>query len=203
MIPAIVLAAGQSSRMGRPKALLAAGSGDDTFVSRLSRALLDGGAADVLVVGRPDDEALAAELQRVAEAGRAVRLVLNHHAERGQLSSVVAGLNAADRPGVTGILITPVDAPLIRPATVGALLAAFATRRDAIVRARFGGRHGHPVIFARKYFDELRRADPGVGAKAVVHAHADAVLDIDTNDPAVVDDIDGPDDYARLISAKS
>ena len=82
------------------------------------------------------------------------------------------------------------------------LLAEFAAHRDAIVRAAFGGRHGHPVIFARKYFDELRHADPAAGAKAVVHAHADAVLNIEANDPGVVDDIDGPDDYARLINAK-
>jgi molybdenum cofactor cytidylyltransferase len=201
MIPAIVLAAGRSSRMGRPKALLATGPEDETFVSRLARTLLDGGVADVLIVGRPDDEALAAEVRRIGDRGRAARLVLNPHAERGQLSSVVTGLNAADRPGVTGLLITPVDAPMIQPATVRMLLSESAAHHDAIVRAAFGGRHGHPVIFARKYFDELRRADPAAGAKGVVHAHADAVRNVDTNDPAVVDDIDGPDDYARLLSA--
>lgn len=203
MIPAIVLAAGQSIRMGRPKALLPAGPGEETFVSRLSRTLLAGGAADVLVVGRPADDELAAEVRRIGDDGRAVRLVLNPHAERGQLSSVVAGLNAADRPGVTGILLMPVDAPLVRPSTVSALLAEFAARRDAIVRAAFGGRHGHPVIFARTYFDELRRADPAAGAKAVVRAHPDAVRNVDTGDPGVVDDIDGPDDYARAISGES
>ena len=201
MIPALVLAAGQSSRMGRPKALLATGPDEETFVSRLSGSLLDGGAADVLVVGRPDDDALAAEVRRLADAGRAVRLVLNPHADRGQLSSVVAGVNAADRPGVTGILLMPVDAPRVRAATVRTLLDAFAAHRDTIVRAVFAGRHGHPVIFARRYFDELRRADPAAGARAVVRAHPDAVLNVDTDDPGVVDDIDGPDEYARVFSA--
>ncbi|HET7217883.1 MAG TPA: nucleotidyltransferase family protein [Vicinamibacterales bacterium] len=202
MIPGIVLAAGQSSRMGRPKALLATASPGETFVSRLSRTLLEGGVADVLIVGRPDDDALAAEVRRIADAGTAARLVLNHHAERGQLSSVVTGLNAADRPGVTGILIVPVDVPLIRAATVRLLLAEFSAHRDAIVRATFGGRHGHPVIFARQYFDALRRADPTAGAKAVLHAHGRAVLNVESNDPAVVHDIDAPEDYARVFNAK-
>jgi len=201
MIPAIILAAGQSSRMGQPKALLAAGSDGGTFVGRLARALLDGGVADVLVVGRPDDEALRAEVQRIGDAGAAVRLVINAHPDRGQLSSLLAGLNAADRPGVTGVLVTPVDAPMILPATVRVLLAEFSAAPHAIVRAAFQGRHGHPVIFARRHFDDLRHADPSVGAKAVIRAHAGSVLTVDVSDPGVIQDIDGPDDYARLFNA--
>lgn len=188
--------------MGRPKALLQASQDGDTFVARLTRTLLEGGVVDVFVVGRAGDDGLASEVQRMADAGHAVRLVLNHHAERGQLSSVVTGLNAADRPGVTGVLVVPVDSPFVRADTVRALLAEFAAHRDAIVRAAFCGRHGHPVIFARRYFDELRRADPDAGAKAVVHARADAVRNVDANDPAVVDDIDGPADYERAFTAK-
>ena len=114
---------------------------------------------------------------------------------------MIAGLNAADRPGVRGVLITPVDAPLIRPGTVSTLLETFAARRPLIVRATHRGRHGHPVIFGRGVFDALRHADPAIGAKAVVRAFVSDLLDLEVEDPGVVHDIDGPSDYARVFNA--
>lgn len=182
--------------MGRPKALLPARPDGPSFVRHLSATLLDGGVADVIVVGRPDDAALRAE---VDGAGTGVRFVVNAHAEDGQLSSTIAGLNAADRPGVHAVIVTPVDTPLIQPATVRALLTMFATRRPLIVRATYHGRHGHPVIFGRGVFDALRHADPSIGAKAVVRAQASGLVDIEVDDPGVLHDIDGPDDYARVF----
>ena len=197
MIPGVILAAGRSSRMGQSKALLPTRPGGPSFVRRLSAALLEGGVVDVLVVGRPDDGVLRTEVESL---GTGVRLVINAHAEAGQLSSVIAGLNAADRPGVHGVLITPVDVPFILPGTVRALLTTFASRQAPVVRATHLGRHGHPVIFGRGVFDELRRADPALGAKAVVQAHARDLIDLEVDDPGVLHDIDGPDDYARVFN---
>jgi molybdenum cofactor cytidylyltransferase len=185
--------------MGQSKALLRISREGTTFVAQLTSSLVTAGVADVLVVGRPEDDALARELDAQAMA---VRFVPNEHADEGQLSSVLAGLNAADRPGVTGILVTPVDAPFIRPETIRALLATFAARHPPIVRATYQGRHGHPVIFGRSVFAELRRANAAIGAKAVVQAHAVDRVDFDVDDPAVVDDIDNPDDYARRLSER-
>jgi molybdenum cofactor cytidylyltransferase len=197
MVPGLILAAGRSSRMGQPKALLPAGPGGPTFVRQIAAVLVEGGVIDALVVGRPDDRALRAEVESI---GTPVRFVVNEHADSGQLSSVIAGLNAADRPGVSGVLVTPVDVPLIQPATVQALLAAFASGPAVVVRATYRGRHGHPVIFGRAVFDDLRRADPSVGAKAVVHAHQLGLVDLDVDDPGVLHDIDEPGDYASLFN---
>lgn len=183
--------------MGQPKALLPTRPDGPTFVRHLSAALLEGGVIDVLVVGRPDDDALRME---VLSLGTGVRFVVNAHAESGQFSSVIAGLNAADRPGVHGVLVTPVDVPLVLPGTVRALLTAFASGRAPVVRATYLGRHGHPVIFGRAVFDALRRADPDIGAKAVVQAHARDLIDLEVDDPGVLHDIDGPDDYARVFN---
>ena len=74
-------------------------------------------------------------------------------------------------PASTGLLVTPVDAPLVGAATVRQLLAAISNRHLPLVRATHNGRHGHPVVFARKVFDELRHADPGVGARAIVRRY--------------------------------
>jgi molybdenum cofactor cytidylyltransferase len=196
VIPGIILAAGLSSRMGRPKALLPARLDGPTFVGQLARTLLDGGVADVIVVVKPNDRELADEVVRLGER---VRSVTNPHAELGQLSSLLAGLDAADHPGVRGVLVTPVDAPFVRETTIAILLSAFASRNVPLVRATFRGRHGHPVIFGRSLFDALRRADPRLGAKAVVQAHAHEPVDVDVDDEGVLHDIDGPDDYARAV----
>ena len=181
--------------MGRSKALLTAPSGETTFVARLAATLLEGGVADALVVGRPGDGALRAELERLPGP---IRFVPNHNADTGQLSSLLAGLNAADRPGMNAILVTPVDLPLLRAASVAALLAAFNAGGRAIARATHGGRHGHPVIFGRSVFDALRRADPATGAKSVVRSHP--VLDVEVPDAGVLHDVDTPEDYQKLIA---
>jgi molybdenum cofactor cytidylyltransferase len=185
--------------MGRPKALLTLPSDGATFVGRLVRTMLAGGTADVLVVARPSDDGLAAEVRRLADDGCAVRLVENAHADRGQLSSVVVGVNAADHPGVRGVIVTPVDSPLVGAATVRQMLSVFNTRQAPVVRASYRGRHGHPVIFSRRVFDNLRHADPAISAKAVVHAHAGELIDVEVDDPGVVLDADNPDDYARIL----
>lgn len=197
MVPGLVLAAGASSRMRRDKALLTCGPGSLTFVASIIEALRDGGVDDVLVIGRPEDDALREEV----DAYRA-RFVENPRHQDGQLSSLLAGLNVADRPGVQAVLTTPVDLPLIDGRIVATLLEAWSASRDAIVRPVYRGRHGHPVIFPRAVFADLRHADPSIGARGVVNAHAAHVVDVDIDDSAVVTDIDTPEDYDRLIRTR-
>lgn len=182
--------------MARPKALLMCGADGPTFVHRLAQAFCGGGLPEALVVGRPDDRDLRTEVEAM---GVPARFVENADADAGQLSSLLAGLQAADRPGVRGVLVAPVDSPLIAAETVRAVLAAFDASRAPIVRARYHGRNGHPVLFSRAVFHELRHADPAVGARAVVRAHADRLLNVDVEDPGVVHDVDTPDDYRTLF----
>jgi CTP:molybdopterin cytidylyltransferase MocA len=191
MTPAIVLAAGASTRMGRPKALLRAG--DRTFIRAILDALRDGGVQEAVVVVRPGQDAVIAE---IAAAGFG-RAVANPRADEGQLSSLIIGLDAIDRPGVESALVTLVDVPLVGAAAVRTLLARAASSPAPILRAVHQGRHGHPVIFTRDLFDHLRRADPAAGAKAVVRAFG--VEDVELADTGVVEDVDTPDDYARLF----
>jgi CTP:molybdopterin cytidylyltransferase MocA len=192
MIPAILLAAGASTRMGRAKALLPLG--DRTFVRAILHALRDGGIADAVVVIRPGDAPIADE---IAAAGFG-RAVVNLRAEQGQLTSLLAGLEAVDTPGVGAVLVTLVDMPLVQPSTNRTLCARAALSSAGVVRAVHRGRHGHPVIFKRALFDALRHADPSIGAKAVMRAAS--VDDVDVDDPGVAQDVDTPADYARVIA---
>ena len=190
MIPAIVLAAGASTRMGRPKPLLPIGG--RTFVRRILDALHEGGVAEAVVVVRPRAAGVVEEIG-LAQFGRPVE---NPDPDRGQLSSLLAGLDAVDRPGVDAVLMTLVDVPLVRPPTIAALLARAPAATAPILRVAHHGRHGHPVIFTRAVFDALRAADPAVGAKAVLRTHA--VEDVEVDDPGVFADVDTPGDYERL-----
>ena len=190
MVPAIVLAAGASSRMGSPKALLRIG--DETFVRRILRILREAGVPAAAVVARPGQEALALEVA----AARFGQIVENSRADEGQLSSLVAGLDAIDQPGVDGALVTLVDVPGISRAVISALLERMDASPALVIRAVHDGRHGHPVIFRRALFDRLRQADPAVGAKAVVRAVE--VEDVEVHEPGITQDVDTPADYERL-----
>ena len=182
--------------MGFPNGLLAHLDHDRTFVDYLVRSAITAGAMPVLVVGRLQDTKLSSE----AVAAGAV-FVANTAADEGQLSSVVAGLvEAAVLPHMRAVIVMPVDVPLIRPGTIERLIGAEPTTTAMILRATYKGRHGHPVLFKREVFDELRRADPAIGARAVVRLNPARVLDIEVDDPGVIVDVDTPADYQRVFN---
>jgi molybdenum cofactor cytidylyltransferase len=195
-MPAVVLAAGRSTRMGRPKALLPATRAGETFIERLVGTLIAGGIDDVVVVAGETAPAIGTRL------GFRARVVVNPDVDRGQLSSILVGLDVVDRPGVLAVMIAPVDQPLVSETTVRALAEAWRRHRAPIVRPVREGRHGHPVIFDRAVFDELRAADPSSGARAVVHAHAENLVEIAVDDDGSFADIDTPADYERWTGLK-
>jgi len=194
VIPGVILAAGRSSRFGRSKALLPVDQGGSPFVSRLVNLFRTAGVSQVFVVGRDNDAALREVVHAIS-----ARFVVNADADRGQLSSLVAALDAIDARSVQGVIVMPVDIPLIQSATIASVRDAFLRGTSPIARATYHGRHGHPVVFGSAVFEELRRADPNTGAKAVVHAHADEILNVDVEDAAVLRDIDTPRDYRELF----
>jgi len=100
------------------------------------------------------------------------------------------------------VMIAPVDQPLVSETTVRALADAWRRNRAPIVRPVREGRHGHPVIFDRAVFDELRTADLSKGARAVVHAHAENLVEIAVDDDGAFANIDTPADYERWTGLK-
>jgi len=196
VIPAVVLAAGLSSRMGRPKAALPLGD-DDTFLTRIVRTFTDAGVDDVVVVVGHEADAVRAAFDR---SGLAARFVHNAAFSSGQLSSLLAGLRAIDRPGVEAMLLTLVDVPLVQESTIRAVLDRYRHTHAPIVRPTNGSRHGHPVLIDRSVFDALSHADPDAGAKAIVRAHASSAGEVVVEDEGAFTDVDTPEEYARLKS---
>lgn len=178
--------------MGRAKALLPIG--DDTFLTRIVRTLLDAGVDDVVVVVGHDAESIVRDF---SASGLPARFVVNREYDRGQLSSLLAGLAVIDRPGVAAALVTLVDVPLVSATTVRAVIDRYRQTHAPIVRPTSGSRHGHPLLLDRSMFDELRAADRETGAKPVVRAHASSDGDIDIADEGAFTDIDTADDYRR------
>jgi molybdenum cofactor cytidylyltransferase len=199
VIPAIVLAAGRSSRMGRAKATLPLDNGD-TFLTRIVRTFRDAGVDDVIVVVGHEANAIA---RSFSESGLPARFVVNAGYDRGQLSSLVAGLAVIDRPGVAAVLVTLVDVPLVSSATVRAVIERYRLSRAPVVRPTSGARHGHPLLLDRSLFDALRDADPDEGAKPIVRAHASAAGDLEIPDEGAFTDIDTEEDYRRWVIDRS
>ena len=196
MLAGVVLAAGDSRRMGSPKALLPI-PGGPPFVVRIVQTLRAAGVTDVVVVtGRHHDD-----IRRVLEAAArpgGPRLARNPDPSRGQLSSLLVGMDAVVTPGTAGLLVTLVDVPMVSVRTVEAVVERWRQERAPIVRPAIGDRHGHPVIFDRSLFDELRRAPIDAGAKSVVRAHEHEIVNVAVDDEGCLVDIDTPEEYRRL-----
>lgn len=181
--------------MGRPKALLPFPSGR-SFVSELIASLRDGGLARIAVVGRRDDDDLSRE---IVPTSVPVDYVVNPDPDRGQLSSLVVGVEYAVAHAAAGALVVPVDMPLIQSSTIATALEAFHRSALPVLRMTHGGRHGHPVIFRASVFDTLRLADPSVGARAVMREDPSRVQNVEVDDPGVLRDFDWPAEYRQTF----
>lgn len=196
MLAAVVLSAGESSRMGSPKALLRAPDGR-LFVNRIVEAFTAAGILDVIVVTGAHHEAIAAAV--AAERPETPpRLVRNPDPSRGQLSSLWIGMDAAIGPAIEALLVTLVDVPMIDAPTISAVIDAWRRTHAPIVRPAIGDRHGHPVLFDRALFDELRQAPLDVGAKAVLRKFAARVVNVPVAGEGSLIDVDTPADLTAL-----
>jgi CTP:molybdopterin cytidylyltransferase MocA len=191
MIVGIVLTGGRSERMGRPKASLLIE--DETFLQRAVRTLAEGGCSEVIVVLNPDEPATA---ELVSEGS--ARFTWGGGSGTQQIDSLRAGLQELPET-VLAAVVLPVDHPLVRPATVTALIGAFQMRGAPIVRPSCQGRHGHPVVFDASLFSELLDDDLPEGARTVVHRHASESESVEVDDPGVIADLDTPEDYQQHV----
>ena len=180
--------------MGRAKASLPLGA--DTFLTRIVRTFLDARVDDVVVVVGHEADAIVTDF---SASGLPARFVVNREYDRGQLSSLVAGLALIDRPGVVAALVTLVDVPLVSASTVRAVIERYRQTHAAVVRPTSGSRHGHPLLLDRSLFDELRGADSATGAKPIVRAHASPSGDIEIADEGAFTDIDTAEEYQQLL----
>jgi CTP:molybdopterin cytidylyltransferase MocA len=188
-IAGVILAAGASSRMGQPKALLEYKG--EAFLRRLAAMLNEACGRVVVVLGYD-----AARVRAAVPAG--VAITVNPEPERGMLSSLQCGLRAAGE--AEAVLFLPVDYGAVHGDTVARVAAEAGTAE--IVVPVFDGRHGHPVCVSRAIAAELLALPAAAQARHVIHRHRADTRYIVVDDAGVVNDVDTPEDYRALVEAR-
>ena len=193
MIIAVVLSAGESSRMGRPKALLPIEG--QKFIERIIRVIGQSKVGRTIVVLGHHADQLRAQIEHLP-----VEVLINADYHKGQLSSLQAAIrHIKNDDRCDGILVHLVDHPFIDAALVDTLIESFCEAKKLIVVPRYKGKRGHPVIFSRELFEELLNAPVDQGAKAVVNAHRQETLEIEWQDEGITLDIDTPELYRQHV----
>jgi molybdenum cofactor cytidylyltransferase len=192
MICAIVLAAGKSRRMGTQKLLLPVVG--KPLAAHVAAEILKSAVEHVFVVVSPESDGV-----RAALAGLPMTLVTNTTPDGDMLSSIRSGLNSL-RADCSLILIVPGDIPGITAELIAQLIATQQQSGKPIAVPVCQGRRGHPVLLSTKLRDELLYYHDGTGLRGLLHEHAADIAEVPVTDPLTLQDIDLPEDYARLVS---
>lgn len=191
-IDSIIIAAGSSSRIGAFKPLL--DFGESNIIGTIIQKLRASGRGSIIVVSGYNHQLLEAELK-----GYPVCLVVNEDYRRGMLSSIQSGLRAASKTA-SGALIYLVDQPFVKVDTLEKIISAFAEGRAGIVLPSYQGKHGHPIIIARKYFDEVFELDNSIGLRQLIGRHRDDIHEVDVSTDDILRDINTWEDYQRELA---
>jgi len=201
----VILAAGDSSRMGRDKALLpwppATGQGplSETFLSAAIRSLSLATEFVLVVVGK-NEAALAPIIYAVGAS-----LVVNPYPDRGQFSSLQVGLHEVLNHGRDAAMVTLVDRPPVSATTIQTLRDAFEAADQNIwaVVPEFSGKHGHPYLVGREMMEAFLRVPATSIARDIEHENQQHIQYLPVDDPLVALNINTPEDYAGLLARSS
>lgn len=187
LISTIILAAGESRRMGKPKQLLPLGK--TTILEQTIDNYLNSEVHDVVVVlGYRAEEILSLITKRP------VRVAVNSAYREGMSTSIVAGLGLIS-DNAQGIMLALADQPFIDSQTINRLVESFGAGDKSIIVPAYQGRRGHPVIFSIKYKEELLSLKGDIGGREIIYRHPDDVLEVAVNCEGICVDIDTVDTY--------
>ena len=187
MIAGIVLSAGKSERMGRPKALLPFRG--KTFLENILASVSQSSIGyTVVVLGRYREQ-----IERTIALPAAV---FNPDYEQGMITSFQTGIRALPS-GTAGAVLFLVDNPLVQPGTIDALVKRFEANR--VIVPTFQGRRGHPVLFASEILDGILTLPSSVGANAVLRRDPGRVIEVLQDTDEILVDIDTPEQYQQLL----
>ena len=192
MICAIVLAAGQSRRMGAQKLLLP--YAQKTVIRNIVDQLLDSRLEEIFVVVGNDKEKITQQLVE-----RPVHIMTNPDPQAEMLSSVRCGLQALPQP-CQAVLVALADQLGITSEVINSLLAGFSSSEKDILVPVFQGKRGHPLLFARRYFPEVLNRFDGIGLRGILDAHPEDIYEMNVSTNAVLEDMDYPQDYRRELT---
>ncbi len=195
VIAAVVLAAGESSRMGADKPLLMYRG--RTFLENIISALRKAGIGRVVVVLGHHAELIEQSIDLSS-----VEVVINQDYRQGQTSSLQAGLRVLARKVPNGVVLCLVDHPAISADTVQKLIQHFKSTGKPVVIPQVNGKHGHPVLVGREVFDQIAALGPEQGADTVIHQYRPQTEFVEVTDPGILIDVDDPESYLKLTQQK-
>lgn len=191
MITAIILAAGESKRMGQPKMLMPWGK--STVLQTVISTFQASGINDILVVTG------GARQQVESLVGRTVQTIFNEAYEKGEmLSSIQLGLSAKIREA-SAALICLGDQPQVRERTVRSVCDAFLKDKSPIVAPSYQMQRGHPWLVARPLWDELLEMKSPRTPRDFLKKHARKIHYVNVDTPSVIEDLDTPEDYLKYL----
>ena len=192
-VSAVILAAGTSTRMGRPKQLLPLGG--TTLLAHAIENVRSAGLVEIVLVLGASAEAIRRQLpQALLES---LKVVVNQAYTQGMASSLREGLSALN-PHAEAALIILGDQPLVRPHTLHQIMAGFHRSGAQIVIPSYEGKRGNPVLLGRPVFPEAMSLEGDTGCRAIFANHVDAILEVGVEDSGILLDIDDQGDYDRL-----
>jgi molybdenum cofactor cytidylyltransferase len=194
MICALLLAAGESKRMGEPKMLLP--FGQKTIIEHIVDNILSSKADKTLVVLGSHREEIFNKI-----SGRPVLTAVNHRYKEGMLSSIQTGFEALPKETLAAIVFLG-DQPLIPFSVIDDLIEGYRRTQKGILLPVHKKNRGHPILIDMKYKHEVLTLSPDIGLRALVHGHPEDMLEVEVNSPHILKDIDKPEDYLRELKKK-
>ncbi|MCI0442778.1 nucleotidyltransferase family protein [bacterium] len=185
----IILAAGESKRIGTPKALLKINA--ETFMERIASVLHNTGIQNIILVA-------GTHYEEIRKNVKSITIVFNAQHPLGQFSSLQAGLRELPKQ-TEFVIVWPVDLPLIRKETIETLLAAAQSKKHPITVPVYQGRKGHPVVYSVETITKILSMEPTHTGKELFEHFEGRITFTDVEDPAVLIDVDTPEDYERYI----
>jgi molybdenum cofactor cytidylyltransferase len=194
MIWAIILAAGESKRMGQAKLLLPFGK--TTIIETVVESVISSKVDKTLVV-------LGSRRRQIKERiGRfPVATTYNPRYRRGMLSSVIRGLEALPHSGEAAVVVLA-DLPGVPTSVIDSLIEGFRREKKGIIVPVYRKKRGHPFLLDLKYKEEIEHLSPGIGLRELLQRHPEDIFEVGVSTPAVLRDIDNAEDYSRATKKR-
>ena len=189
----LILAAGKSQRMGKPKLLLEFFG--RTFLEHVYEEAIQSALSEVRIVIGHDSERIQSRFPNLKD-----KMLINPHYDQGQLSSIQCGLRHFRQNKIDGVMVFLIDHPFVNRTLIDKLIKRYNKCGCSIVIPSYRRRRGHPIIFAESLFDELLNAPADRGAVSVVRRHEREILHVEVDNPGVLIDIDTPEDYLKYVT---
>lgn len=191
MIWAMILAAGESKRMGKPKLLLP--YGEKTIIETIVENVVSSNVENTLVILGSDREKIEEKIKNFP-----VKIVYNRDFRSGMLSSVQCGFKAVPEE-TRAVLVVLGDQPKISADVINKLIDAYKSTGKGIVLPVYKKERGHPVLIDVKYGEEVENLSPEVGLRGTVYNHPEDILEVDIETSSIFQDIDDESDYKREL----